>query len=292
MNCKGRKFQALASAEMSSSNSQNSKNNDISSSESENGDTEHTPLKLPQQIVKYVQLKASCQKGAMQFKTSAKKTSVEKRKERKWTEYEIFIFANVLVNDGFANMLEMLALKRSSNAKVFLHIKNLFDKALAEKLQKKYTSGSLEKLQIALKQGVAWQHPGNQNSVLNEVFAECCTNLDLCSEAANNSFVRNQDENELQDSEVGKDKNEEGNDVTKKAKLVVKNLNQKIPTSRSQTQTITELAKSIDRSIKAQNKRAKMFADEERERHSAYALYRNIMCIISKHTAQEVSVFM
>ena len=37
---------------------------------------------------------------------------------------------------------------------------------------------------------------------------------------------------------------------------------------------MAELAKSIDRSIEAQNKRAKMFADEERERHAAYLKFK------------------
>ena len=41
-------------------------------------------------------------------------------------------------------------------------------------------------------------------SVLNEVFAERSTNLDLCSEAADTSFVGNQDENELGDDEARK----------------------------------------------------------------------------------------
>lgn len=124
MNCKARKFRALASAEMSSS--QNSENNDLSSSESENDDTERTPLKLPQQIVKHVQLKASGKKGARQSKTPAKKTSGKKLKERKWTEDELFIFANVLVNDGFANTLEMLTLKRSSKCRGFSPYKGPF----------------------------------------------------------------------------------------------------------------------------------------------------------------------
>ena len=117
---------------MSSLDSQNSENNDLSSSESENGDTERTPLKLPQQIVKYVQLKVFRLKGCNAIQNICKK----KRDERKWTEDELFIFANVLVNDGFANTLEMLALKRSSNADVFRHIKNLFDKALVERVDK------------------------------------------------------------------------------------------------------------------------------------------------------------
>ena len=104
------------------------------------------------------------------------------------------------------------------------------------------------------------------------MLTERYTNLDLCSEAADTSFVRNQDE--LEDDEAGKDENEEGNDATKKAKLVVEDLKLKIPTSRSQTQVITELGKSIDRSIEAQTKRAKLFVDEERERHSAYLKFK------------------
>ena len=226
-----------------SSSSQNSENNALSSSESECSDTESTSLKLPQQIVKNVQLKSSDKKGAMHSKPYAKKTSAKKLKERKWTEDELFIFANVLVNDGFANVLEMLALKRSSNAEVFRHIKNLFDKALVEsgpldtsveKLRKKYTNlkGEFGKITNRIKtgSGVAASKEPKWYSILNEVFAERYANLDLCSEAANTSFVRNQDENELEKDE---NENEEGNDVTKKAKLVVENLKRRIPTSRS-----------------------------------------------------------
>ena len=246
MNCKGRKFRALASAEMSSSDSQNSGNNALSSSESECRDTESTSLKLLHQIVKNVQLKSSDKNGAMHSKPYAKKTSAKKLKERKWTEDELFIFANVLVNDGFANVLEMLALKRSSNAEVFRHIKNLFDKALVEsghtdkerpldtsveKLRKKYTNlkGEFGKITIRIKteSGMAASKEPKRYSILNEVFAERYTNLDLCSEAADTSFVRNQDENELENDE---NENKEENDVTKKAKLVVENLeNPNIP---------------------------------------------------------------
>ena len=71
MNCKGKKFRALASAEMSSSDSQNSETNALSSSESECSDTESTSLKLPQQIVKNVQQKISDKKGAMLSKPYA-----------------------------------------------------------------------------------------------------------------------------------------------------------------------------------------------------------------------------
>ena len=288
MNCKGRKFRALASAEMSSSDSQNSENNALSSSEC--SDTESTSIKLPQQIVKNVQLKSSHKKGAMHSKPYAKKTSAKKLKERKWAEDELFIFANVLVNDGFGNVLEMLALKRSSNAEVFRHVKNLFNKALVEsghtdkelpldtsveKLRKKYTNlkGEFGKITNRIKtgSGLAASKEPKWYSILNKVFAERYANLDLCSEAADTSFVRNQDANELENDE---NENEEENDVTKKAKLVVENLKRRIPTSRSQTQAMAELAKSIDRSIEAQNKRTKMFADEERERHATYLKFK------------------
>ena len=76
-----------------------------------------------------------------------------KERCKKWKDDVVQAFAEVLadVENGFANALEMLALKRSANTEVFEHIKREFEKKLHEreivgvvtdiaKLRKKYAT--------------------------------------------------------------------------------------------------------------------------------------------------------
>ena len=59
----------------------------------------------------------------------AVKAKEESTRDRNWTEDEMCIFAEVLADsdNGFANGLEMLALKRSSNKETFELIKKCLD---------------------------------------------------------------------------------------------------------------------------------------------------------------------
>ena len=53
-------------------------------------------------------------------KAPIKRTIVDaKKKERKWNEDENLLFSNIIVDEGYVVPLEMLALKKSSNAKGF-----------------------------------------------------------------------------------------------------------------------------------------------------------------------------
>ena len=64
----------------------------------------------------------------------SKRLGLSKKFSRTWTIHETVEFCSILAdpNDKFLSSLEKLALKKSSNNEVFLHIKNAFDDALKD----------------------------------------------------------------------------------------------------------------------------------------------------------------
>ena len=149
-------------------------------------------------------------------------------KERKWTEDENLLFANIIVDEGHAVPLEMLALKRSSNEELFCHIKAEFDKqikALAykqsygpldtsiAKLRKKYSNLKVEHSKITkrIKDGSGRAAPTEPKwyHVLNDVFAERCADLNLRSSVNDTSYVKERTQND----ENG-ESNESGEEVS------------------------------------------------------------------------------
>ena len=236
-------------------------------------------------------------------------------KERKWTEDENLLFANIIVNEGNAVPLEMLAIKRSSNEELFCHIKAEFDKqikALAykqkyapldtsiAKLRKKYSNLKLEHSKITkrIKEGSGraasmepkWYH------VLNDVFAERCADLNLRSSANDTSYVKERTQNE--ENGESNESDEEVSDETsvasekstraKKGNLFVKKLYERAKPVRSQIQAIGELTRSIDRNTDNQMKRAESSALAEKQRHDEYLAFKRSE--VEKNRAHEIEL--
>lgn len=170
---------------------------------------------------------------------SSKKT---KKNSRRWTQEETELFAQILSDpdNGFAESLERLALKKSSNNEVFMYIQQEFVKALKldpfkemneknfqdksgnilehaeldtsiEKLRVKYKTLKQEwnKITDRIKNGSGLspdKEPGWFKH-LNQVFSEANEDIILSSTAADTSFVRNsrREENSDDDGERSSD---------------------------------------------------------------------------------------
>ena len=169
--------------------------------------------------------------------TTNKKSSANKKKQddskrcRKWTEDELEQYSIVLSDEEncFAATLEKLALKKSSNNEVFMHVKKLFDKILhdpdfktqneknnfhlkdgtvmkylsidtsIEKLRRKYANLKTEwrRIRDRVKNGSGLS-PKNEPlwyNYLNPIFSETNEDIDLAAESADLSFRNEIEEN-------------------------------------------------------------------------------------------------
>ena len=181
----------------------------------------------------------------------AKRNSDGKKKEGKWSEDETLLFANIIVDEGYAIPLEMLALKKSSNEELFSHLKFEFDKQIKTleyskkygpldtsivKLRKKYTNLKLEYTKITKRIKEGSGHAASTEpkwyAVLNDVFSERCADLNLCSKAGDTSYVNESTQNEHQDGEAEEDEDDDSTSLpatgessnSDKGKLLVNNL--------------------------------------------------------------------
>ena len=245
----------------------------------------------------------------------AKRNSDGKKKEGKWSEDETLLFANIIVDEGYAIPLEMLALKKSSNEELFSHLKFEFDKQIKTleyskkygpldtsivKLRKKYTNLKLEYTKITKRIKEGSGHAASTEpkwyAVLNDVFSERCADLNLCSKAGDTSYVNESTQNEHQDGEAEEDEDDDSTSLpatgessnSDKGKLLVNNLCKRAKSARSQTQAIAELAKSIDRSTDVQMKRAEAAISAEKQRHDEYLSFK--MSEAEKNRAHELEL--
>ena len=141
------------------------------------------------------------------------------KRAQKWKDEIVLVFCEVLADpeNGFANALEMLALKKSANTEVFGEIKYEFDKKLREnelenvdteipKLRRKYAllKSTWRSLHDRIKRGTGkgakgypkWYH------VINPVFSETNAEVALSESSKDMSFhLDNHDHVGTRDSE-------------------------------------------------------------------------------------------
>ena len=277
----------------------------------------------------------------MSKKVTVKKNAAEKLRCRKWTEEEMELFAAVLTDDEncFAANLERLAFKKSANNEVFLHVKKIFDRELKkdefkikneesnftrrgvvfkydeldtsiDKIRRKYSTMKTEWRKLSerakLGSGLAPEKEPKWYQLVNVVFSETNEILNLADDAADLSYLQDEEsdvdveaDNASFASEDGKkaeksskavensasdasdDEEESGPSQIKKAAgsgkrkgkvVAAPHLKRKVV--RSQQHALSNLANSVDKMASIQLKKHKERLDYDLKREEMYLQFK------------------
>lgn len=232
---------------------------------------------------------------------------------RRWTNEETELFAEILADpdNGFAESLERLALKKSSNNEVFRHIQCELLKGLkndsfreinelnfvnknGDPVSHKDIDTSIDKLRVkykSLKQewgkltdrikngsGLAPDKEPRWFKHLNPVFAEANDEISLSSSAAETSFMKNVEEEDIdseedQSNESDSNENEASLEPQPKKKVVVAP-HKKCKVIRSNKQALSEIAQSLKTYSESQNKRHQKSIEEEKKREERFLQFK------------------
>ena len=221
------------------------------------------------------------------------------------------LYAEILSDPdhGFAQSLERLALKKSSNNEVFRHIQSEFLKGLkndsfketnvlnfvnknGDPIAHKDIETSIDKLRVkykSLKQewnrlndrikngsGLATDKESRWFKHLNPVFVEANDEISLPSNAAETSFGRDVGQTESKDDQSNKsDSNENDANLEPSAKKkVVVAPHKKCKVIRSNKQALSEIAQSLKTYSEAQNKRHQKSIDKDKKREERFLQFK------------------
>ena len=233
---------------------------------------------------------------------------------RRWTELEINVYADVLANpeNSFAIALEKLALKKSANNEVFEHIQKLFQAELDKDDFKEKNSELLKNLKEPTKLNTSieklrqkykwlkteWTNKTNRAKngsglepdqeprwyqVINPVFSETNKPLDLVSSSkdCNNlssseeeEIVSGQNENEIVDVVNNEADNVEVDEPKPKKLKTVQPPHKKSEKIKSTKHGLSAIARGINTSIAAQDRRFERQLQENAERERRVLEFR------------------